>query len=80
MSLCSTVCETNCETGAVASSSCFVPGTSLVIFDMINPLTPELIPPRNGASRDFLLGTLIFKGFTTRRLYKSFGVKELNML
>jgi hypothetical protein len=29
-------------------------------------------------SRIFLLGILIFKGFTARRLYKSFGVKGLN--
>jgi hypothetical protein len=27
----------------------------------------------------FLLGILIFKGLTARRLYKSFGVKGLNM-
>jgi hypothetical protein len=32
----------------------------------------------DGFSRIFLLGILIFKGFTTRRLYKSFGVKGLN--
>jgi hypothetical protein len=31
-----------------------------------------------GFSRIFLLGILIFKGFTARRLYKSFGVKGLN--
>jgi hypothetical protein len=30
-----------------------------------------------GFSRIFLLGILIFKGLTTRRLYKSFGVKGL---
>jgi hypothetical protein len=34
--------------------------------------------PRNAACRDFLLGSLIFKGLTARRLYKSFGVKGLN--
>jgi hypothetical protein len=28
-----------------------------------------------GFSRIFLLGILIFKGLTPRRLYKSFGVK-----
>jgi hypothetical protein len=27
----------------------------------------------------FLLGILIFKGFTARRLYKSFGVKGLTV-
>jgi hypothetical protein len=31
-----------------------------------------------GFSRIFLLGILIFKGLTERRLYKSFGVKGLN--
>jgi hypothetical protein len=30
-----------------------------------------------GSSRIFVLGILIFKGLTARRLYKSFGVKEL---
>jgi hypothetical protein len=30
-----------------------------------------------GFSRIFLLGILILKGFTARRLYKSFGVKLL---
>jgi hypothetical protein len=35
------------------------------------------IPPRNATCRDFLLGVLIFKGLTARRLYKSFGVKGL---
>jgi hypothetical protein len=28
-------------------------------------------------SRIFLLGILIFKGFTARRLYKSFGINLL---
>jgi hypothetical protein len=28
----------------------------------------------------FLLGILIFKGLTARRLYKSFGVKGVNIL
>jgi hypothetical protein len=32
-----------------------------------------------GFLRIFLLGTLIFKGLTSRRLYKSFGVKRLNV-
>jgi hypothetical protein len=32
-----------------------------------------------GFSRIFLLGILIFKGLTARRLYKSFGVKGLNI-
>jgi hypothetical protein len=31
----------------------------------------------DGFSRIFLLGILIFKGLTARRLYKSFGVKGL---
>jgi hypothetical protein len=30
-------------------------------------------------SRIFLLGILIFKGLTARRLYKSFGVKGLKL-
>jgi hypothetical protein len=30
-------------------------------------------------SRIFLLGILIFEGLTARRLYKSFGVKGLNI-
>jgi hypothetical protein len=32
-----------------------------------------------GFSRIFLLGILIFKGLTARRLYKSFGVKGLKI-
>jgi hypothetical protein len=44
---------------------------------VINPLTPELNPPRNAACQKFLLGILIFIGLTSRRLYKSFGVKGL---
>jgi hypothetical protein len=31
----------------------------------------------NAACRDWFIGILIFKGLTTRRLYKSFGVKVL---
>jgi hypothetical protein len=30
-----------------------------------------------GFPRIFLLGILILKGFSARRVYKSFGVKEL---
>jgi hypothetical protein len=33
-----------------------------------------------GFSRIFLLGILIFKGLTARRLYKSFGVKGLSLV
>jgi hypothetical protein len=36
----------------------------------LNPLTPELSPSAQRC-RDFLLGILIFKGLTARRLYKS---------
>jgi hypothetical protein len=32
-----------------------------------------------GFSSIFLLGILIFKGLTARRLYKSFGVKGLTL-
>jgi hypothetical protein len=38
---------------------------------------PELNPPRNAACRELLMGILVFKGFTARRLYKLFGVKVL---
>jgi hypothetical protein len=41
---------------------------------------PELNPLRNAACRDFLLGILIVKWLTARRLYKSFGVKGLSKL
>jgi hypothetical protein len=44
---------------------------------VINPLTPEVYPPRNVACPYFLLGILIFKWLTAQRLYKSFGVKGL---
>jgi hypothetical protein len=44
----------------------------------VNTLTPELNLSAQPACRDYLLGILIFKGLTARRLYKSFGVKELN--
>jgi hypothetical protein len=33
-----------------------------------------------GFSHMFLLGILIFKGLTVRRLYKSFGVKRVNFI
>jgi hypothetical protein len=33
-----------------------------------------------GFSRIFLMVILIFKGLTMRRLYKSFGVRELNVI
>jgi hypothetical protein len=33
-----------------------------------------------GFSRIFLLGILIFKGLTARRLYKPFGIKGLNFI
>jgi hypothetical protein len=46
----------------------------------VNPLTPEIIPLRNAACRDYLLGILIFKRLTVRRPYKSLGVKGLNIL
>jgi hypothetical protein len=43
-----------------------------------NPLTPELNPSTQRClPRFFLLGILIFKGLTVRRLYKSFCVKGL---
>jgi hypothetical protein len=42
---------------------------------LVNPLTPELNPSTHAACQEFLLGILIFKGLTARRLYKSFGVK-----
>jgi hypothetical protein len=48
---------------------------------MINPLTPELNPSaQSGLLRFFLMGILIFKRFTARRLYKPFGVKGLIVL
>jgi hypothetical protein len=45
---------------------------------MVNSLTPELNPSAQSCLPRFLLGILIFKGHTARRLYKSFGVKGLN--
>jgi hypothetical protein len=44
---------------------------------MVNHLTPELNPSTQRCLLRFLLGILIFKGLTARRLYKSFGVKGL---
>jgi hypothetical protein len=46
----------------------------------LNPLTPELNPSAQRFLPRFLLGILIFKGLTARRLYKSFGVKGLYSL
>jgi hypothetical protein len=43
----------------------------------MNPLTPELNPSAQRSLPRFLLGILIFKRLTARRLYKSFGVKRL---
>jgi hypothetical protein len=43
----------------------------------INPLTPELNLSVQRCLPRFLLGILIFKGFSARRLYKSLGVKGL---
>jgi hypothetical protein len=48
----------------------------LVRQSFVNLLTPELNPlPCEAVRRDFLLGILIFKGLTARRLYKSFALK-----
>jgi hypothetical protein len=44
-----------------------------------NPLTPELNPSAQRCLPRVLLGILIFKGLTARRLYKSFGVKGLTL-
>jgi hypothetical protein len=44
----------------------------------INPLTPELNPSAQRYLPKFLLGILIFKGLTERRIYKSLGFKGLN--
>jgi hypothetical protein len=45
---------------------------------VVNPLTLELNPSAQRCLLRFLLGTLIFKELTARRLYKSFGVKGLS--
>jgi hypothetical protein len=42
-----------------------------------NPLTPELNPSAQSCLTRFLLGILIFKGLTARRIYKSFGFEGL---
>jgi hypothetical protein len=52
--------------------------TYLPDFIVFNPLTPESNPSTQRCLPRFLLGILIFKGLTARRLYKSFGVKRLN--
>jgi hypothetical protein len=45
---------------------------------MINPFNSGIISPRAKLPvKIFLLGILIFKGLTARRVYKSFGVKWL---
>jgi hypothetical protein len=49
-------------------------------FRRYNPLTPELNPPAQRRLPGFLLGILIFKGLTERRLCKLFGVKGLTLL
>jgi hypothetical protein len=61
------------QTKDICHRTCVFSGTD----STVNPSTPELIPPRKPACRYFLLGILIFKGLTARRLYKSFGVKGL---
>jgi hypothetical protein len=45
---------------------------------MINPSTPELTPFAQRCLPRYLMGILIFKGLTARRLYKSFSVKGLS--
>jgi hypothetical protein len=46
--------------------------------DLLNPLTQELnLSAQRCLTRFLLLGILIFKGLTARRLYLSFGVKGL---
>jgi hypothetical protein len=45
----------------------------------INPLAQELNPSAQRCLPRFLLGILIFKGLTARRLCKSFDVKRLIM-
>jgi hypothetical protein len=43
----------------------------------VNLLTPQLNPTSQCCLRDILIGILICKGLTERRLYKSFDVKGL---
>jgi hypothetical protein len=50
------------------------------LLEDLNPLTPELNPSAQRCLPRFLLGILIFKGLTARRLYKSFGVKGLKKI
>jgi hypothetical protein len=50
------------------------------LLNVINPLKPELNPSAQRCLPRFLLGILIFKGLTARRLYKLFGVKGLIFL
>jgi hypothetical protein len=47
------------------------------IIHLINTLTPELNPSAQHCLPRLFTGILIFKGFTARRLYKSFDVKGL---
>jgi hypothetical protein len=48
------------------------------VSTMLNPLTPELKPSAQRCLTRFLLGILIFKGLTARRLCESYDVKGLN--
>jgi hypothetical protein len=43
----------------------------------VSLLTPELNPSAQSCLPRFFTGYLIFKGLTARRLYESFGFKEL---
>jgi hypothetical protein len=49
-------------------------------IEHLNLLTPELNPSAQRCLPRYLLGILIFKGFTALRLYNSFGVKGLKKL
>jgi hypothetical protein len=49
------------------------------VLKHINALTPELSPFAQRCLPRSLLGILIFKGLTARRLYKSFGIKDLSI-
>jgi hypothetical protein len=55
----------------------YVRKTINLLWDKI--LLTSVIGVFVGFSRMFLLGILIFKGLTAQRLYKSFGVKVLNI-
>jgi hypothetical protein len=50
---------------------------SITNNEHFNPLTPKLNHSAQRCLPIFLLGILIFKGLTARRLYKSFDVKGL---